>query len=102
MNRAEAAYRERADASRVSILAYEEEKAADARVRRIVSGMPRRGAAHHKLEGWLRAALGRAAGSQITDADRDRLVAAIMARGHSETVAVGVAKKIIAASAGGR
>lgn len=96
MDQAEAAYRTRAATARASILAYEEDKAADARVRRVVSGMPRRGAAHHKLEGWLRAALARAPG--LTDADRDRLIAAITARGHSETVAVGVTRKLLAAA----
>lgn len=100
MDQAEASYRARAATSRASILAYEEDQAADARVRRVVSGMPRRGAAHHKLEGWLRAALGRALG--LTDADRDRLVAAITARGHSETVAIGVTRKLLAAAEAGR
>lgn len=99
MDQAEASYRARAATARASILAYEEDKAADARVRRVISGMPRRGAAHHKLEGWLRAALGRAAG--LTDADRGRLVAAITARGHSETVAIGVTQKLLAAAEAG-
>lgn len=95
---AENAYHTRAARSQVSILAYQADKDADTRVHRIVSGMPRRGAAHHKLDGWLRAALSRATGSGITEADRDRLIAAIMARGHSETVAAGVAKKVLAAA----
>ena len=100
MDQAEESYRTRAATSRASILAYMEDKAADARVRRVVSGMPRRGAAHHKLEGWLHAALGRAPG--LTDADRDRLIAAIVARGHSETVATGVAGKLLSAAEAGR
>lgn len=101
MDQAEQDYRSRAARSRQSILAHEADREAAERVRRIVSGMPRRGAAHHKLDGWLRAALSRVTGSGITEADRDRLIAAIMARGHSETVAAGVAKKVLAASAGG-
>lgn len=96
MDQAEAAYRARAATSRASILAFEADRAAAVRVRKVVSGMPRRGAAHHKLEGWLRAALGRAPG--LTDADRDRLVAAITARGHSETVAIGVTRRLLAAA----
>lgn len=100
MDQAERSYRTRAATSRASILAYKEDKAADAQVRRVVSGMPRRGAAHHKLEGWLHAALGRAPG--LTDADRDRLIAAIVARGHSKTVATGVARKLLSAAEAGR
>lgn len=102
IDRAGAVYRARAATSRASTLAYEEEKQVAARVRRIVSGMPRRGAAHRKLEGWLRVALTRAVGSGLTTGDRDRMITAVTARGHSETVATGLFRKLIAAARPGR
>lgn len=98
MDRAEVAYRERAESSRQSILSHREDQEAAERVRRIISRMPKRGAPAHRLDAWMRAALSRAPGSGVTDRDRGRLMEAIEARGHSGTVATAVAKRVVEAS----